>query len=98
MGMSDILRRRRAELGMSQAELARAAGIGVRQIARYEAGEQQPVLPVAAALADALDVSLNRLAGREPDGLDLTGDWFASWETSKAGVSRVDTHSMEITQ
>ena len=98
MDMSEVLRARRAALGLSQAGLAEAAGIGVRQIARYEAGEQQPVLSVAAALADALDISLNRLAGRESDGLDLSGDWWASWETSKDSVSRVDTHSLEISQ
>lgn len=98
MDMSDVIRARRAALALSQAELAKAAGIGVRQIARYEAGEQQPVLSVAAALADALDISLNRLAGLEADGLDLSGDWWASWHTSKDDVARVDTHFLEISQ
>ena len=96
--MSDVMRARRAALGLSQAELAAAAGVNVRQIARYEAGEQQPVLAVAAALADALDISLNQLAGRDSDSLDLSGEWWATWETSKDGVPRLDTHGLAVSQ
>jgi transcriptional regulator with XRE-family HTH domain len=62
MEMSEVIRRRRAELGLSQADLAAAAGVGARQIRRYEAGEQQPVLSAAAAIADALGISVNELA------------------------------------
>jgi transcriptional regulator with XRE-family HTH domain len=96
--MADVMRARRAALRLSQAELAAAAGLNVRQIARYEAGEQQPVLSVAAALAEALHITLDQLAGHDSDGLDLSGEWWASWETSKDGVPRVDTHTMAITQ
>jgi transcriptional regulator with XRE-family HTH domain len=42
--MSEVIRGRRAELGMSQAQLAAAAGVDTRQIRRYESGEQQPML------------------------------------------------------
>jgi uncharacterized protein involved in tolerance to divalent cations/transcriptional regulator with XRE-family HTH domain len=98
MEMADVVRSRRTALGLSQAELAAATGLNVRQIARYEAGEQQPVLGVAVALADALDISLNQLAGRDWDGLDLAGQWWASWQTSKDGVPRVDTHSLQVAQ
>lgn len=96
--MADVLRTQRARLQLSQAELAEAAGVNVRQIARYEAGEQQPVLSVALSLADALEISLNQLAGRDTDELSFSGDWWASWETRKDGVPRVDTHTLEITQ
>ena len=57
-------RARPAALGLSQTELAKAAGVHVRQIARYEAGEPQPALPVADRLADALGISLAQLAGK----------------------------------
>ena len=43
MDMAEVIRRRRAELGLSQADLAKAAGVDTRQIRRYEAG-QPPVL------------------------------------------------------
>lgn len=98
MDMSEVMRSRRAQLRLSQAELAKAAGLNVRQIARYEAGEQQPVLPVAVALAEALDISLNQLAGQYADELDLSGDWWAAWQTSKDDVGRIDTHTMAVTQ
>ena len=98
MDMPDVIRTRRAALGLSQAELAKAAGVNVRQIARYEAGEQQPVLSVAAALADALDISLNQLAGRTSTEQDLSGTWWASWQTYKDGAARIDTHTLDITQ
>lgn len=42
--MAQVIRARRAELGMSQAQLAAAAGIDSRQIRRYESGDQQPML------------------------------------------------------
>jgi len=96
--ISEVIRTRRSQLGLSQAELAKAAGLHVRQIARYEAGEQQPVLSVAVSLANALDISLAKLAGQVSDELNLSGDWWAAWETSKEGDRRVDTHALEIAQ
>ncbi|WP_218120072.1 helix-turn-helix domain-containing protein [Actinopolyspora mzabensis] len=58
-----------AHLGhMPQPGLADAAGIGVRQIRRYEVGEQQPILSAAVALANALGIS----------AAELAGDWWAS--------------------
>jgi len=81
--MGETLRERRIELGMSQADLAEAAGVDKRQIRRYEAGEQQPVLSVAVALANALKISVGELAGIPSHRINLSGDWWASWQTSK---------------
>jgi transcriptional regulator with XRE-family HTH domain len=97
-GPSDIIRSRRTALGLSQTELAKAAGVHVRQIARYEAGEQQPALPVAVALADALGISIAQLAGKVSYELDLSGDWWAGWQTWKDGEPRIDTHTLEVHQ
>jgi transcriptional regulator with XRE-family HTH domain len=96
--ISDVIRSRRTALGLSQAELARAARVSVRQLARYEAGEQQPVLSAAVAMADALGISLAQLAGQVTHDLDLSGDWWAGWQTWKDGVPRVDTHMLEVHQ
>lgn len=79
------MRTRRAQLGLSQAELAMAAGVDRRQIRRYEAGEQQPALNVAVAIAKALQISVSELAGQESQRADLTGHWWASWQTTKDG-------------
>src|SRR6266581_3993537 len=62
MEMSEVIRRRRTELGMSQADLGAAAGVDARQIRRYEAGQSQPVLSVAAASAKTHSISIDELA------------------------------------
>jgi transcriptional regulator with XRE-family HTH domain len=98
MDLADIIRSRRTALGLSQTELAKAAGVHVRQISRYEAGEQQPALPVAVSLADALGISLAQLAGQVSYELDLSGDWWAGWQTWKDGEPRIDTHALEVHQ
>jgi transcriptional regulator with XRE-family HTH domain len=96
--MAEILRRRRMELGMSQAELADAVGVDKRQIRRYEAGDQQPVLSVAVAIADALGISIAQLVGKVDHDLDLSGSWWAAWQTWKDGKPRIDTHPLEVYQ
>lgn len=85
-------------LGLSQAELAKAADVSLRQLARYEAGDQQPAFSVAVALAEALGISLSQLAGQVSYELDLSGDWWAGWQTWKDGRPRIDTHEMKVNQ
>jgi transcriptional regulator with XRE-family HTH domain len=63
MDLGEAIRLRRTELGMSQADLAKAADVDTRQIRRYEAGEQQPLFTVAVAIAAALGIPLTELAG-----------------------------------
>lgn len=96
--MADVMRTRRAKLRMSQGELAEAVGIGTRQIRRYEAREQQPLLSVAVAIANALKISLAELAGTSADGLDLTGDWFAAWQTTRDGDERIAVQAVRMSQ
>ena len=98
MDISEVLKSRRSVIGVSQAELAEATGISVRQLARYEAGEQQPVFSAAVALADALGISLAELAGQVSHELDLSGIWWGGWETSKDGVPRIDTQTVDSHQ
>jgi transcriptional regulator with XRE-family HTH domain len=98
MDMSEVLKARRAELGLSQAGLAEAAGVNVRQIARYESGEQQPVLNVAVKLADALAISLAELAGQVTHGLDLGGEWHAGWEIFRDGERRFAIQPVDALQ
>jgi len=95
---SDVIRARRAALGLSQAQLADRANVSLRQLSRYEAGEQQPVLSAAVTLADALGISLTQLAGQVSYELDLSGDWWAGWQTWKDGTPRIDTHTLEVNQ
>ncbi|MEU1280622.1 helix-turn-helix transcriptional regulator [Streptomyces sp. NPDC005805] len=50
---------RRAELGISQTEPARRAGMTQPQVSKLELGGTMPTLPLLARLARALDASLN---------------------------------------
>jgi transcriptional regulator with XRE-family HTH domain len=78
--MHEIIRRRRAQLGLSGADLAQKAGVGARQLRRYESGETEPTLTIAKKLAAALGIAdegatrskgamhfaLHRMANRPP--------------------------------
>lgn len=59
---------RRAALGLSQAELARRAGMTQPQISHIEGGDSVPTLPLLTRLAKAMDASLT---------IDLDGDHSA---------------------
>ena len=96
--MPEVLRTRRTELGMSQADLAAQVGVDKRQIRRYEAGETQPTLAAAKAIAQALGISIDELAGHASHRVDLDGDWWACWQTWKDGVEVINPHQVRITQ
>lgn len=96
--MPEVIRARRAELGLSQAQLAAAAKVDTRQIRRYEAGEQQPVLSVAVAIAEALGISVGELAGEPSQRVNLTGDWWAAWQTLKDGTEVISAHQVRCQQ
>jgi transcriptional regulator with XRE-family HTH domain len=69
MGNAEVfggrIRAWRAARRYSQPELARRSGLSVRTIKAYEAGSSRPSLRAACALAAALDVPLEELAGEE---------------------------------
>ncbi|WP_433793069.1 helix-turn-helix transcriptional regulator [Actinoplanes sp. CA-252034] len=98
MEMADVLRQRRAELGMSQVDLATAAGVDKRQIRRYEAGEQQPVLSVAVAIANALKISVGELAGIPSHKVNLSGDWWTSWQSFKDSQEVIAVQPVQLRQ
>jgi transcriptional regulator with XRE-family HTH domain len=52
--------------GLSQSQLAAAAGVPFRSLQNYEQGHRTVPLAAAARLADALGVTLDELAGRGP--------------------------------
>jgi transcriptional regulator with XRE-family HTH domain len=88
--LGEVMRRRSRALGLTQSVLAERAGVHVRQIRRYESGEQQPVLAVAARLAAALDVTLDELAGVAGAPIVVDGDWWAARQV------RIDEHNVTV--
>jgi transcriptional regulator with XRE-family HTH domain len=98
MELNEIIRQRRSELDMSQSDLAAKVGVDKRQIRRYESGETQPTLPIARAIARALGISIDELAGEQTHRVNLTGHWWASWQTSRSGIEKIATQQVEIKQ
>jgi transcriptional regulator with XRE-family HTH domain len=94
----EVLRRLRQEAGLSQAGLAGAAGINLRQIHRYERGEQQPALDVAQRLAATLGVTIDELAGGATDRVKLDGTWWAAWQTFNEGEQVIATQPVGLSQ
>src|ERR687886_585385 len=94
----EVMRRLRQEAGLSQAGLAAAAGVHLRQIHRYESGEQQPALDVAQRLASALGVTLDELAGDSGDRIKLDGTWWAAWQTFNEGEEVIATQPVGLSQ
>ncbi|MEV5570934.1 helix-turn-helix transcriptional regulator [Spirillospora sp. NPDC052269] len=58
LGLGQAVYDRRTELGLSQAELARRAGMTQPQISNIEGGDSVPTLPLLTRLASALDSAL----------------------------------------
>jgi transcriptional regulator with XRE-family HTH domain len=96
--LGDTIRTRRKELGLSQAELAQACGVHLRQIRRYESDEQQPVLTVAVQLAAALGLSIAELAGEPSRQPRLDGTWWAAWQTFVKGEQIITSQPVALQQ
>lgn len=60
-----ILRNERMKRAMYQKDLADLAGITLRAYQLYEQGKTEPKIDVLIKFADALDVSLDYLVGRD---------------------------------
>ncbi|MFF0545327.1 helix-turn-helix transcriptional regulator [Nocardia thailandica] len=95
---ADVIRRRRKHLDLSQTALGRLVGTDQKTISRYESGETLPDLVIGTKLAEALGVSVSELAGQATRALDLSGDWWAAWQTWGADGERVDVHELGIVQ
>jgi transcriptional regulator with XRE-family HTH domain len=58
------LKRLRREAGLSQSQLARAAGVPIGTLRNWEQNRRVPLLDTAARVARAIGVSLDELAGQ----------------------------------
>ncbi|MEV4356066.1 helix-turn-helix transcriptional regulator [Nonomuraea sp. NPDC049625] len=57
--LGETVRRRREELGLTQAELAERAGLEQPAVDRFEAGGTMPTIPMLERLAEALELRLS---------------------------------------
>jgi transcriptional regulator with XRE-family HTH domain len=63
----EILRRTRDDKGLSQSDLAEKAGMQPSAISHFEAGRRSPSFDNLKRLADALNVTIDFLLGREKE-------------------------------
>ncbi len=63
----EILRRTRLERGLSQSDLAEKARFQPSAISHFEAGRRSPSFENMKRIADALNVTIDFLLGRQPD-------------------------------
>jgi len=96
--MSEVMKKHRTERGLSQADLGALVGMDKRQIRRYESGEAQPTLSVARAIARALGLTVDELAGEDTRRVDLSGDWWACWQSWKDGAETINPHLSHMRQ
>lgn len=59
--LAENIERRRAELGIDQAELARRGKVAVSEVAALEAGDRQPLASTLKKVAAGLDCDLSDL-------------------------------------
>lgn len=70
MNLSESIRHFRTMRNLTQEQLAKAIAISPQAISKWERGESMPDASLIPVLADVLDVSLDRLYGREKFTLD----------------------------
>ena len=74
MKFAERLKKLRKDLGISQRELARKAGISSAMISLYEAGKKSPTIDVLMKLAVVLEVSADYLLGLTDDPSPRSGE------------------------
>ena len=90
------LRARRRELGMTQAELSRAAKIALSYVGRLEAGTSSPGIDLLDRLASALDVKPEALlaGGEEREEAGLLRDRARALAEQLVNAADADTLKM----
>ena len=71
MDFQTRLRELRKGKQLNQTKLGNEIGVTLKQIQRYELGENEPTASILIALADFFDVSLDYLVGKGGEKMDL---------------------------
>ena len=86
LNMSETIRKRRRELGMTQEQLAQRLGVSGPAVSKWEQGASYPDVTLLPALARALHTDMNALTGfvRAPDQAQIAQMLARVNETAKA--------------
>ncbi len=82
MGTGERIRNARKEKGITQRQLGQACGIDEANIRKYESDRQNPKIETLQKIANALDISVAELLGKEKGSLAHffeTGDKESVW-------------------
>jgi len=77
MNFNENLVNERKKCGLSQEELAERIQVSRQSVSKWETGDAMPDFNKLLALADALDISLDELCGREkytPENIEIKKD------------------------
>ncbi|MFG1424389.1 helix-turn-helix domain-containing protein [Roseixanthobacter liquoris] len=92
------IRARAAQLGISNAEAARRAGLNERRYAHYISGAREPDLATLVRIAKALGTTPDALLGvkREPDDMAVPTDRSMLIDRIVTVVNNLETYELEI--
>ncbi len=74
MKFSERLKQFRTDRGLTQNELAGKASITARSLQRYESGASFPRMPAIEKLAEALEISVDTLLGKDGQAIANLGE------------------------
>lgn len=86
MTFHEILLQQRKRRGLSQEELAGMVNVSRQAVSKWETGDAMPDLPKLLALADALDLSLDALCGRDTASASSKSSTPPHSHTKKRGL------------
>ena len=75
MTLGESLKRFRKERGLTQKQVSDAVGINLRLYQSYESGQTNPATSTVISIADAFNVPLDYLVGRD-EGTKNTGETY----------------------
>lgn len=99
LNMSEIIRRQRRALGLTQEQMADRLGVSGPAVSKWEQGASYPDVTLLPALARLLETDLNTLMGfeREPDRAQLTAMLTEANDLAKtAGMEAAAARAKEM--
>lgn len=92
--LSESLRERARELGISHAEAARRAGLSERRYGNYVSGVREPDLRTLARIAEVLQTTPNDLLGIQPFRQEPDRDHLL--ERLSQAAQRLSSYDLEL--
>ena len=86
--LSERLRARRTELGLTLAQVAERAGLSIPYVSNLERRESNPSLDALSAIAEALETTVSALTDQSDQGTQKDGATSRALATAPASLTR----------